>query len=83
MNLTLLSGISCGHPFGDTATGRDCTVLRAHGGVVSPERAALPPFPAGTPFTGVTPWNGMTIPRRYALPCTRKTAHSSLSNCRF
>ena len=24
-----------------------------------------------------TPWNGMTIPRRCALPCTPKTTHSA------
>jgi hypothetical protein len=30
-----------------------------------------------------TAWNGMTIPRRCALSCTPKTAHSTSSNCRF
>ncbi len=30
-----------------------------------------------------TPWNGTTIPRRCALPCTPKTAHSTPSNYRF
>jgi hypothetical protein len=30
-----------------------------------------------------TSWNGMTIPRRCALPCTPKTAHSTLSKCRI
>jgi len=31
----------------------------------------------------ITPWNGVTIPRRYALPCTPKIAHSNPSNCGF
>jgi hypothetical protein len=30
-----------------------------------------------------TPWNGTTVPRRCALPCTLKTAHSTPSNYRF
>jgi len=31
----------------------------------------------------ITPWNGVTIPRRYALPCTPKIAHSNPSNYGF
>jgi hypothetical protein len=30
-----------------------------------------------------TPWNGLTIPRRCALPCALKTAHSTPFNCRL
>jgi len=30
-----------------------------------------------------TPWNRMTIPRRCALSCTLKSAHSVVFNCGF
>jgi hypothetical protein len=29
------------------------------------------------------PWNGMAITHRSTLPCTPKTAHTTLSSCRI
>jgi len=49
---------------------------------VSPLRAGLYGFWGAWLRYNSLEWN-TTIPRRYALPCTPKTAHSNPSNCGF
>jgi hypothetical protein len=60
---------------------KNCGVTEVH---LSDEQRYWADCTVGEAHGGVaTPWNGITIPRRCALPCTSPTAHSTQFNCRF